>query len=123
MVKEARLLTPDEWSLVRPEVEGRFGNSMPTDPTQSSFLATLDGDRLAGFVHIERLVHVNCVFVDEAYRPTRVGWNLMREADAIMQGLPGNSALVLTGKESVGRMCERLGMRLLAAQMIYRKDF
>ena len=93
---------------------------MPVKPEQSTFLTALDGEKLAGFVHVEDLLHVNCVYVAPEYRSTRLSWDLMRETARLIPH--GFSALVLAEPTTHTKLLERMGMRLLGNFNVWRGD-
>lgn len=115
-----RILEPSEWPLVAPVVTGEFRNSMPVRGDQSSFLAAFDGESLAGFVHVETLFHINCVFVKPCYR--RAGLGLALLAAAAGRVPQGFSAIAIAPR-SPELLARFLGARPLGRQQIFRRDF
>lgn len=121
MAVEIRILTPDEWPLVEPIVTSVFQDALPHSSAQSSFVAGLDGARLAGFVQIEQLFHANCLYVAPEYRRGRVAWQMMKEVARLIPS--GHSVIVLTDEPGVQRLVEKLGMRDAGEWRLLRKDF
>lgn len=114
-----RILLPEEWGTVYDIVTEDFRNAMPDRPDQATFLAETDGERLRGFVHIESLLHFNCVWVAEEERGTDLAVDLMRDAASRIP--KGFSAVWLTDR-SVGAIARRLGAREVGTYRVYRKD-
>jgi GNAT superfamily N-acetyltransferase len=117
---ETRLLNPDELPLVAPVVEGYFGNAMPVVEGKAAFYAALDGGRLAGFVHVEQLLHFNCVYVEPDYRGAALARALMGLAVARIPF--GHSGVWLTERPNAGRLARSLGAREVGTYRVYRKD-
>lgn len=114
----------ESWGLVEPFVRGTFRDGMPTNPDQTTFLTAIDKERLAGFVHIETLFHVNSIYVAEEYRNTGLVWELMRETDAIFrEQCQGYSACVLTDEPAVARYLKRMGATDRGVWRYLRKDY
>lgn len=120
---KTRILTPEEWPLIAPLLGGTFRDAMPTDPNQSAFHAAFDGERLAAFLNIETVYHFNDLYVAPAYRQTSIAWRLMKEADSLLQQVPGSSAIVLTDEPRVARLTIRLGATDRGLWRMYRKDY
>lgn len=116
---ERRILTVDEWAMVEPVVVGDFGNSMPATADQATFFAETRRRELAAFVHIEHLLHFNCVYVAPQLRGTGLGLDLMR--DAIARIPEGFSGIWMTDR-SAGRLARRFKARELGQFTVYRKD-
>lgn len=115
------MLRPAEWSLIAPMMSAEFGNMMPIDPAQAAFLAAFADEKLAGFVHIERLFHAHCLYVAPEYRHTRAAYHMMHGVDARIPA--GHSAIVLTDTEEVEDMLRRMGARDAGAWRLWRKDY
>lgn len=117
---ERRILLPEEWDKVAPIVTGEFNNAMPQTPAQGGFLAALDGERLAGFVHIESLFHLVSTYVFPDYRRTGLGWDLLMEAAA--RTPPGFSVALLTTRTRT-KMAKVVGAHRVGNFNFYRRDF
>lgn len=117
---ERRILTPEEWNQVAPIVTGEFNNAMPKTSAQGGFLAALDGERLAGFVHIEHLFHLVSTYVAPEYRRTGLGWELLMDAAA--RTPPGFSVALLT-KRVRNKMAAVVGAYKVGNFNFYRRDF
>lgn len=112
------ILPPDQWPLVEPIVTGEFGNGMP-GPEQSTFLAKMSNEKLAGFIHIEHLFHFNCVYVAPEHRHSGFALQLIEEAAARIPR--GFSAVWLTDRRTT-QLAKSLGARDLGIWRIFRKD-
>lgn len=121
---ETRILLPEEWGLVAPIVTGEFENAMPQTPQQATFLAAMDGERLAGFIHIETLFNLNSIYVLPGYRRTRLPWQMMSDIDARLTRMKGFSAIAFPDARSHIKMYRRFGGRELDASLgVWRKDY
>lgn len=114
-------LPRDKWPLVAPVVAGEFNNEMPTVASQAEFFSALDGERLAGFVHIERLFHFNCVHIEQDYRDQAAGlaMRLIKEAVA---AIPRGYSAVWFADRNVRKIAAELGARDIGEFRVYRKD-
>jgi hypothetical protein len=115
------ILPFDKWNLVAPIVTGEFGNSMPTNPNRSSFVARLkpDGD-VAGFVHVETLYHFAGAWVAPDLRGNpKEALSLM--GDAVGRIPQGFSGLWLSDGY-YDRIANLMGARLMGEYAVYRKD-
>lgn len=115
------ILPVESWPLVEPIMRGEFGNGMPATPAQAIFLAAMEGERLAGFIHVEHLIHFSCVYVAPEHRTSNLGLRLMKEADSLVP--VGSSAIVLADTDHLTKMLLALGGRELKASKIFRKDY
>lgn len=115
-----RLLLPEEWDIVAPHVAGEFRNSMPATPEQGSFLAEMDGDRLAGFVHVETLFHFAGTWVAPEYRRSRLGLSLL--LDAALRIPEGFSGVLMTERRNAMRTARLFGAREVGQFHVYRRD-
>jgi hypothetical protein len=125
---ETLILPFEQWPLVEPVVRGEFRNAMPQTPHQASFLTALDGDRLAGFVHVETVFNLNSVYVAPEYRGAgrRSGllWQLITETDALLTSkCQGFSAIAMPEARSHMKMYKLFGGRSLGLHEVWRKDF
>jgi len=121
---ETIILPVDRWPLVAPIVQGEFGNAMPTTPAQSTFLAAVDGNKLAGFIHVETLLNLNSIYVAPEYRRTRLPWQLMVEVDSLLAAMKGFSAIAFPDEPSHIKMYQRFGGRDLKVPLgVWRKDY
>lgn len=118
---ETIILPEERWPLVEPVVRGECHNGMPVTAAASTFLTALDGERLAGFIHLEQLFHYNILWVAPDYRRTRLAYRLMREVDSLIPA--GFSTVSFVDKLSVSRMLRRLGGRSLGQCEVLRKDY
>lgn len=118
------ILPVEKWPLVAPTVREEFGNSMPVTSLQSTFLAALEGDKLAGFIHVESLLNLNSIYVAPEHRRTRLPWRLITECDARLAQMRGFSAIAFPDYESHTKMYERFGGRKLDTPFgVWRKDY
>jgi hypothetical protein len=117
----------DKWPLVEKIVTEVFGNKMPTDPARDTFVALMDGDRVAGFVHVEQIFHFDCVYVDPEYaNRSKMAMQLIRDA---AHSIPeGHSGIWLSDRR-VDNIAEMVGARLVHSEedgtdryFVYRKD-
>lgn len=98
-----------------------FQDSMPTDPEQGGFLALMDQEKIAAFLHIETLFHFNSIYVESAYRHQNAARTLLREAANRIPA--GNSAIWLMNPAERGDALARaLGGRELGTYTVFRKD-
>lgn len=119
---ETLALPQEYWGLLEAVVRGTFRDEMPTDPRQSTFRASFDGKRLAGFVHIESLYHVNLIYAAPEYRHTGLVWKMMEDVDRILTGT-GHSGIVLTDEPGVARYLKKLGATDRGVWRYLRKDY
>lgn len=113
------ILPVERWPLVEPIVTGEFGNGMPATPGQATFLAAMEGEKLAGFIHVEHLFHFNCVYAAREYRSRGLALQLIKEAASLIP--PGFSAVWLSDRNTA-RMAAALGAREVGQYRVYRKD-
>lgn len=92
---------------------------MPIRPDQASFLAEVDGDTLRGFVHVENLLHFNCVWVADGERKSSLAFDLIRDA---VSRIPKGFSGVWMMDRNMGAVARRLGAREVGTYRIYRKD-
>ncbi len=116
---ERTILLPEEWGLVAPIVAAEFGNAMLATPAQATFPAFMDGDRLAGFVHVETLFHFNCVYLAPEYRRPGLALELMRYA---IERIPAGFSGVWLTDRRVGAIAKNFGARSIGEWTVYRKD-
>ncbi len=109
-----------DWSLVEPVVTQTFGNAMPASAESDSFIARMDGDRLAGFLHVETLYHFNSLFVTPEYRNAGIGPGLFRDGLECIP--PGFSAIVMADRRDWQHWARYVGARDLGMCRILRKD-
>lgn len=116
------ILPPESWPLVQPVVNSVFNNSMPSSPKQSTFLTAIDGEKLAGFVHVEILHHMVCVYVAPDYRGDgELATQLVREAVEIVP--LGHSAIWLTHPQrNYQKLVGSVGGRDMGLWRVNRKD-
>ncbi len=118
------ILPPDRWPEIASVVESEFHNRMPV-VGQSVFPALVDGDKLAGFVHIEHLYHfVSCYVVPE-YRGQGVGPRLIESAT---DRVPAGHSMIwlrpdLAHEKRLGELlAQRYGARDQGLFQVFRKD-
>lgn len=121
MSLEAVILPPEQWWQIEPIVRGEFGDALPRVTDQATFLAAMDGEKVAGFFHVESLLHFNSLYVAREYRGNGVAHALVTEA---VSRIPeGFSAVWLRPiNEKGGRTARHFGGRKLGIFEVYRKD-
>src|SRR6185369_266298 len=112
------MLPPDRWSLVAPIVQREFGNAMPT-PADSGFLTALDGEKLAGFIHVESLYHFACEYIAPGYEDSGLSRRLIQDAASCIP--IGRSGIWFTDR-TVDHIAARVGARVVGDYRVYRKD-
>lgn len=116
---ETLILPFDEWDRVRPIVEGVFENKMPETPERATFVAAMEGETLAGFLHIESLYHFNCVYVTPEHERSGLSKQLIARASTCIP--EGRSAIWLTDR-NVDHLAAAVGARYVGTYRVYRKD-
>lgn len=111
------MLPPERWPLLEPIVS-QFGNRMPT-PADSGFLTALDGEKVAGFIHVESLYHFVSEFITPGYENSGLSKRLIQDAASCIP--IGRSAIWLTDR-NVDRLAARLDWRHVGNYRVYRKD-
>lgn len=114
------VLPYEQWDRVAPLVTGMFGNAMPQNPQSDTFIARMDGDRLAAFLHVEMLYHFNSLFVDPEYRNQGIAPQLF--IDSLSGITPGFSAIVMADRREWQYWARAVGARDLGLCRILRKD-
>lgn len=112
------MLPPAEWPRIEPIVR-EFGNCMPT-PDDSGFLTALDGDKVAGFIHVESLYHFVNVWVDPSYANSGLSRRLIQDAASCIP--IGRSGIWFT-ERNMDQVAAQVGARLVGSNYrVYRKD-
>lgn len=121
-MKIARLKFED-WPLVEPFVTGEFGNAMPDNPNRATFVAAIDGDVLAGFLHVETLFHFNCVKVLPEYENQGLAVRLIEAGiQCIPAGFAGIWLADRDDKDDLRLLARNLGARDVGLYRYYRRD-
>lgn len=114
---ETIMLPPDHWSRLEPVVR-QFGNTMPS-PQDSGFLTALDGEKVAGFIHVESLYHFVCEYIAPGYEGSGLSRRLIQDAASCIP--VGRSGIWLTDRK-VDHIAARVGARHVGNYRVYRKD-
>lgn len=115
-----RQLRPDEWHLVAERFENGTGGTMPTDVNQSIFYGIFLGAELIGFGHLEKLFHLNAVFVNKEHRNGVF-------ADAVIETMndeiPAGYSVVIHPRRRWQRLLSRFGFYDTGTVPVWRKDY
>lgn len=132
MTLTPRVLSVDEWPLVEAVQRDLFHDALPSSPRQGSFVGAADGEKLAGFVLVEKVFHITNLYVAAEYRQTPIAGQMMRFVDGRIP--PGFSAIVLTDSRptkdeiTADSLLLKLGARRVVngetrTWRFYRKDY
>lgn len=110
----------EDWSTIADIVTREFNDGMPTSTDQATFAALMDGDKLAAFLHVEKLYHFNSLYVMPDYRKQGCARQLLRSASA---SIPEHESAIWLGPTDRGEIFARgFGFRDLGIYRVFRKD-
>lgn len=104
-----RFLEPDEYW----RIESFFADEkavMP-DPRFSKVLVAMDGDRVAGLMVAQMVLHVEPIIIDRAYRGTGVWKEMASMLDGYLYNVGVAGAYAQPIHDSTRHMCEQMGFR------------
>ena len=118
---EYRLLTPEEFELLRPRFE-EFGFEPPT-PEGAVVSAALRDEELVGFLVLQLAYHLEPLWIAPEERG-RVSWlRLAEPINELCARAPGMEYYTLAPSAQVARICEHGGMQELSALRVMRRGF
>lgn len=117
-----RVLRPDEWHLAAQWFEDEYGILMPLpDNTRHIFYGAFIGERIVGFSHLECIVHLSKVYVDEEHRSNGT---LMRAIFETMDGdMPPLTPVLIFPDKRFARLMNFFGFRDWGVLKAWRKDY
>jgi hypothetical protein len=105
---QIRRLEPSEWPHIAEKYTAEFGNRMPTDSTQSTFLGIFLDDELIGYSHVESVVHLNAIFIEPEHRHRAVTEALFEMIDG---EVPVGWPLIILPRSTVPETAQELGIQ------------
>ncbi len=102
-----RFLNPDEFDLVVPLFAAE-GAPVP-DPNFSKVLVALDGDKVAGVMVAQMVLHVEPIIIGQEYRKTGVWREMAETMDGYLEACGMMGAYAQPVHESTKHMCEAMG--------------
>lgn len=117
---ETIVLPFENWSAVESIVREEFCNGMPQRRESDTFIARFDGDKLAGFVHVEHLYHFNSLYVAPEYRGQGIAAGMFLDALGCVP--PGFSAVALIPENKRSTWARYVNARDLGLLHVWRKD-
>jgi hypothetical protein len=117
---QIRRLEPSEWPHIAEKYTAEFGNRMPTDSTQSTFLGIFLDDELIGYSHVESVVHLNAIFIEPEHRHRAVTEALFEMIDG---EVPVGWPLIILPDRRFPKLLKSWGFRELPETSIWRKDY
>ena len=104
---EIKFLEPDEYHLIAPLFEAEKA-AMP-DPHFGRVLVALDGDRVAGLMVAQMVLHVEPIIINREYRGTGVWKELAETMDGYLTACGVAGAYTQPIFESTKHMAEMMG--------------
>lgn len=104
---EVRFLAPDEYWRIAPLFEAEAA-PLP-DPNFSKVLVALDGEKVAGLMVAQMVLHVEPIIIEREYRGTGVWRDMAEMMDGYLEACGMMGAYAQPVHESTKHMCEALG--------------
>ncbi|MEQ1763841.1 MAG: hypothetical protein ABL984_11945 [Pyrinomonadaceae bacterium] len=115
-----RPLEAGEWDLIEKTYVSEFGNGMPHNPAQSTFYGVFLGEQLVGFAHLEKLFHLNAVFLNEVHRNRNIVEGVF---DILDSEIPDNFPAVIFPDKDVKKLLGKYGFVSLGNTDLWRKEY
>jgi len=115
-----RPLKPEEWTVIQERYTTEFENAMPLDENRHIFFGVFYDDEIVGFFHVEKILHLNAVFLEKEHRNGGLVAAMFKTLDDSIA--PGTPMIILPDK-NMDKNCARFGVRSLGKVDIYRKDY
>ncbi len=104
---EVRFLDPDEYWRIAPLFETEAA-PVP-DPNFSKVLVALDGEKVAGLMVAQMVLHVEPIIIEREYRGTGVWRDMAEMMDGYLETCGMVGAYAQPVHESTKHMCEAMG--------------
>ena len=106
---EVRFLEPEEFHLIAPLFEAEKA-AMP-DPRFGKVLVAMDGDRIAGLMAAQMVLHVEPIIIGRDYRGSGIWKELAETMDGYLEACGVAGAYTQPVLDSTRHMCEMLGYK------------
>lgn len=93
---------------------------MPEFADRNWFLGVFYLEKLVGFLHVERILHLNAVYLAPEHRRRGVVNALFQTLD---ESVEPDAGMVILPDKGMDANCRRFGFRSLGKVDIYRKDY
>lgn len=113
-----KYLPPEEWEQFREIIEDHFDNAMPS-PFDAALFGIYDGAKLIGFTHLEKIIHLNAIWIDENHRHDLKFSDIIPEVERLVP--KGMSVFILPDKR-IEKFMSRCGARKLESSAVWRVD-
>lgn len=115
-----RALRTDEWPLIAERFEAEYGVLMPLpENPQHVFYGAFLGEKLVGFAHLEKVVHLGEVFVDQKHRNKHLAHALFETID---EAIVNRGPMVIGADKRLARLMRRFGFREWPMPNVWRRD-
>lgn len=113
-----RPLRVHEWAHIADRYKTVFENGIP-DPRTSVFFGVFIGEKIVGFLHLETVVHLNCVYLDPEYRNQHFADALF---DMVNSETDPNVPMIALPDKNWRTTLRQFGFRLLGKMDVWRRD-